>query len=275
MISAAAEERPGAVSASKRKGLRLRLGMWIAVALVFAAQVALVLWLGNPPPAPPSRPTASTIIHLGARGSDELLALQDPTLFVLPQRNNFSGAAWLKILPQPFEPARWTEAALPLPLPPEQLGAAFAAFMETNPPPRFQTDIGSPLDLADIIDLQSRPMASISLPSSVRVEGDLAKLRLLTPVQLPPQTNSDLLANTVVQLLVNAQGNPFSAIVVESCGNADTDTNALNFAKNARFEPLKPAALGTVVPNRMIFGKLIFEWQTVPPAPTNAPAGAP
>jgi TonB family protein len=271
MISATVEPQTEApTNEPRRKRFLLRPALWIAVALAFAAQVGLLFWVGNPPAIKPARPPAPPVIHLDANGSEQLLALQDQTLFVLPHRDNFSGAAWLKMSPQTFEPTNWTEPALPLPLPPEQLGAAFAAFMQTNASPRFQPEMNS-----GFVDLGTTAMESISAPSELRVEGDLASLRLLTPVDLPSQTNPDLLTNTVVQLLVDAQGKPFSAVIWASSGKPGADADALNFAKAARFEPAQVAGVGTVPPDIMTLGKLVFEWQTVPPLPTNTPPAAP
>jgi hypothetical protein len=271
MISAAAEpqteERAGT---SNHQRFRLRPGLWIAVTLVFAAQVALLFWIGNPPPAKPSPSPASPMIHLEAHGSRELLALQDPTLFVLPHRENFSGAAWLKIPTQNFTPTNWSELARPLPMLPEQLGAAFATFMQTNLPPRYQPQLDSGL-----AELEPIPMEPISTRSRLRIEGDLARLRLLTPSHLPAQTNSDLLTSTVVQLLVDARGNPFSPVILQGSGSRDADAEALTFARSLRFAPAQAAAVGTVAPDNMTMGKLIFEWQTVPPPATNMPPATP
>lgn len=262
------------LSAPDRKKLVLRPGLWLAVALVFAAQVGVVFWLGNPPAATPAPRTAAPMIHLAGKDWQELLTLEDPTLFVLPHRNNFSGAVWVKNTPQPFEPTNASESPQLLPLPPEQLGATFAAFMETNPPPRFQKEMG--LQFGDLNGPRTVSARPIPVPSMLHVEGDLARRRLLTPFQLPAQTSSDVLTNTVVQVLVDALGNIFSAVVVAGSGNADVDALALtNFAKNARFETIKAAAPGTVLPNIVTFGKLIFEWQTVPPPPTNTPPLSP
>lgn len=274
MISVMAEpQTPGGSEGLNRRPLRLRLGLWVVIALVFAAQVGLIYWLGNPPPAASFQAPAAPVIHLGASGSQELLALQDPTLFVLPHRDNFSGAGWLKITNQEFAPTNWSEPARPLELPLEQLGAAFATFMQTNLPPQFQPQMDSGLDTADE---NPAPLVSISVASTLRVEGDLARLRQLTPLHLPPQTNSDLLTNTVVQLLVDARGNPFSAVILASSGDPRADAEALtNFAKAVRFEPAETAALGAVPRNKMIEGKLIFEWQTLPPLPTNTPPSTP
>jgi hypothetical protein len=274
MISATAEPRPqDGTSTSAGKSPRLRPGLWLAVAVVFVIQVALLFLVGNPPPAAPLQTPAAPKIYLSAKGSEELLALQDPTLFVLPHRDNFSGDAWLKIPTLKFAPTNWTEPPRPLSLPVEQLGATFVTFMKTNPPPRYQLALESGLD-ADRVDIP--PMKSISVPSSLRVEGDLGRLRLLTPLRLPPQTNSELLANTVVQLVVNAEGYPFSPVILAGSGSDDADQSVLtNFAKAVRFAPAQAAALGTVPGNKMTMGKLIFEWQTVLPAPTNAPASIP
>jgi TonB family protein len=208
------------------------------------------------------------MIHAIPSGSEELLALQDPTLFVLPHRDNFSGEAWLKAPAQEFAPTNWTEPPLPLPLPPEELGAAFATFMQTNSPSRFHPNTGALIDGADLGPV---PMPPITNSFTLRVEGDLAKLRLLTLLRLPPQTSADLLTNTVVQVLVDAQGYPFSAVVLSKSGSDAADADALALAKTVRFEPAETPALGVVLPDKMTSGKLIFEWQTQPPPATNAP----
>jgi TonB family protein len=128
--------------------------------------------------------------------------------------------------------------------------------------------------LANTMDITLRPPGPFP-PSRIRIEGDLAKLRLLTPVHLPPQTNADVLPDTKVQMMVDARGRVLSPVVVTSCMNPDTDKTALDFAETARFEPIKAAAIGTVIPDKITFGTMVFEWQTVPPAATNAPATSP
>jgi len=266
MISATAEQQGGS-NAPPRGGRRLKL--WIAVGLVFAAQVALLWWVGNPPPRKSRTLPPAPVFHIAEPGSRDLLALQDPTLFVLPHRENFSGDAWLKIVPRKFSPTNWTESPRPLELSPQELGAAFIAFIETNRPTRFQPRIESGLDEAEA---GAAPLPPLSVPSRLRVEGELARLRLLNPPRVPSQTNSDLLTNTVVQLVVDANGNPFSAVLWASCGDDKANAQALSIAKAVRFAPPEPAALGMVSSDKMTSGKLIFEWQTIP---SNAPPATP
>jgi hypothetical protein len=266
MMPATAEPQSGA---KRRSRAPTRVKRFIAIGLIFAAQVGILFWLGNPPPRKTSPVPQVPVIHIGDRGLQELLAVQDPTLFILPHRDNFSGEAWLKIQPQKFSPTNWTEPAQLLDLPREQLGSAFVAFMQTNLPPRFQPRIDSTLGASEA---GPAPLPSISVPSRLRVEGDLARLRLLVLPHLPPQTNSDLLTNTVIHLVVDAQGTPYSSVIWERSGSQEADMEALtNFAKVIRFAPPEAAALGAVPADKMTSGKLIFEWQTVPPLPTNAP----
>ncbi len=250
-----------------------RMKLWVAAGLVFAAQVGVAFWLGNPAPMKQFHPAPAPVIYMAPDGSRDFLAVADPTLFILPHRDNFSGDAWLKMSPRTFTPTNWTEPARPLELAREQLGATFVAFMQTNLPPRFQPRIDSGLDTEEAA---SAPLQPLSVPSRLVVEGDLARLRLLTRMHLPPQTNTDLLTNTVVQIVVDAQGYPFSSVLWASSGSQDADSMALtNFAKAIRFAPPEAAALGIVPQDKMISGKLVFEWQTVPPAPTNAPTAKP
>lgn len=278
MISGTAQRSMGReLSRPARKKLRLQPGLWLAILVVFAAQVGVVFWLGNPPAPKVSGRATPPMFHLAGKDWQELLALEDPTIFALPHRNSFSGAVWVPGTAPTFEPADSSKPPLPLQLASEKLGAPFSAFMETNPPAQFHAEMG--LELADLRDLNSAPTRPISFPSTVRIEGDLAKRRLLTPIQLPPQTNSDpdVLPNTEVEVLVDALGNTFSPVIANANSSQNTTANAtaLNFARNARFEPIKKAAPGTEVPDTMTFGKLIFEWQTVPAPPTNSPASSP
>jgi len=94
--------------------------------------------------------------------------------------------------------------------------------------------------------------------STLRVAGDLVNRRLLNPPQLQSWPALDLLTNTVVQVLVNAEGNVFSSTLLTLSGSKEADQNALDVARAARFEPLRRSSPALTI------GALIFEWHTAP-----------
>jgi hypothetical protein len=238
---------------------------WIVtIGAVLAIQTLLILALENRSPITPRKIVSAPLIHLGQHVSLWPLALNDPTLFVLPHREAFSGGAWLNHFPSlNYQPSPWTEPPRLLALSPESLGANFKEFIAANPSPQFQNipTIEPPETIATVFPTPVSPAQSL-----VRLAGELATRRLLTPPQLQPQQSSDVLTNTIVQLLVDARGNTISAALLQSCGLADADNRAMQLAKSARFAP---------EPNALTLGTMIFQWATLPPAITNSPSEIP
>jgi hypothetical protein len=241
---------------------------WLTlVALVFAAQVALIFALGEKKFPLPRAVTNVPQIML-ADDTNELIALDDPTLFVLPHANDFASVAWRQAPVAPQPSFRWTEPPGELQAPArEDLGAVFTRFMQTNP------FAAPPLDFKPEPEL-SKPVLSLPLAfaenSTLQISGELAQRRLLNEneIHLPSLPFNDVLAPSKVQALVDAEGNVVSAILlpsenaIETLGRADKgDTNALAIARSLRFAPS----------SRPMFGELIFNWRTVPLAETNAP----
>jgi hypothetical protein len=238
---------------------------WLTwVALVFTAQLVLIFALGEkkfPLPRVVTKVPQFTL----ADSSNELIALDDPTLFALPHADDFAS----QMYSNPPPDFRWKEPPGEMPLVAENLGADFARFMRTNP-------FAAPL-------LEFKPEPKLSEPvsllppmfaenSELRIEGELAQRQLLAPVELPSLPYSDVIAPSKVQALVDAAGSVFSAILlppddaVEFGGHPDVgDTNALRIARSLRFAPS----------SRLTVGELIFNWRTVPPPATNPPAAAP
>jgi hypothetical protein len=239
----------------------------IRVAIVFMGQLALIFLLQGRPSDAPTKHTAVPAIHWMANDPGELLALQDPTLFVLPHREGFSGEAWLKPPGLTNETPVWSEPMRPLLLAAQNLGSAFQQFIRANPPQTF------PDVLLESDGLAEPPAAeTLSTPSTFHLTGDLAGRRLLSEFQLQPWPNGDLLTNTVVQLLVDARGNTVSAALLPpGCGLPKADQTALALARAARFEPRATVA-GRINSREpaLTLGAIIFEWQTLPL--TNAPA---
>jgi hypothetical protein len=197
------------------------------------------------------------------------VSIEDPTLFALPHRQGFSGQAWLNTPSVEFRPEDWSELARCLPLDAQNFGSGFANFVETNTRVVFQTIAFAAPQTSGAENVSIAPPPS---PSRVRMEGDLAGRRLLSPLHLPTFTNSDLLTNSIVQLLVDARGNGLSAVLLAagSGPQANADSNALQLASSARFE----AAEKRNSKPGLTLGTLVFEWRTVLAPSTNAlPAG--
>jgi len=250
------EER-GAGSWSLRRWLTL-------IALVFAAQLALIFAFGEYKPIVPRAVKNVPALKLTA-SSGEWLALNDPTLFALPNRKGFAGPAWLEPPPVEFHRMEWTEPPRWLPLPVGELGATFSQFMQTNRFTTFQFELKTPPRFTVPV-VPVEPV--LAKTSTLRIEGGMARRRLLTPMKLPSWPYADVLAPSKVQVLVNAAGNVISTVLLpsdnpmETAGHYDAaDQRALELARAARFAPSSDLTIG----------RLVFDWHTVAPAATNAP----
>ena len=240
---------------------------WTLIALVFAAHVGLIFALGDRKPVTPRPPASAPMLRLAAE-SNELLAFNDPTLFALPHRRGFAGAAWLQTPDVKFPPFRWAEPPRLLALPVEMLGGTFAQLMQTNWLAPFELEIKPMPELGVPVAPETGSMPAQR--STLRIAGGLKNRRLLNPPELPPQPWTDLLTNSVVQVLVNADGDVISPpTLLARCGLEKPDEFALGFARSARFEPLHGGA------TKLTVGTIIFQWYTVPMLETNAPAPNP
>jgi len=266
MNAASAEPHPSGLTGTKPPGGgSWTRGRWMTfVALVFAAHILLLFAFGGRKQIVPRAVTNVPTLNL-ADNSSEWLALNDPTLFALPQQKDFASAIWLPahaVNPPPF---RWTEPLRWLPLSADELGLAFNQFMQTN---RFAS-----------LDLQLKSPAKLSAPrlpvepalaqtSTLQIQGDLAQRRLLDPINLPSWPYADLIAPSKVQALVDAAGNVVSTVLLppdRGFTAADqydqADQRALELARAARFAPS----------SRLTIGRMIFNWHTVPITNTNEP----
>jgi len=247
---------------------------WLVVALVFSGQLALIFSLSDHSAIRPRAAAAAPTLHLAGIASADLLALMDPTLFALPRRQGFSGPAWLKVPEPPPRSFDWVEPPRGLALAFEQLGAAFEWHIKTNEfnslqkPPKPEPELTLPERL---------PVAISAGQSVLRLEGVLAGRRLLTPVKLRSWEHTDILTNTIVKLAVDAKtGEAVTATLLPpGCGYAPADMEALSQARAVRFEPAaeeRPARGGSGIAD-LIWVTMIFEWNTLPVTPTNAPPG--
>ena len=263
MISALAASRPWP-----------RRRWWGWVVLVFLVQLILIFSLGEIAPRRPRAPAPGLTLRLAGNTSAELLALRDPTLFVLPRPQGLARPTGLNTPRAGAQAVTWPE---PTNYPPPALdepGAAFTRFVASNafdaarppatPPPR--------LTLPTLTPQPAHPAQSV-----VRLEGGLAQRRLITSLDLPSQTNRDILRGSVVRLLVGADGVPRSVTLLSDSGSPEADRVALDQAREARFAPLNhsPASSAPDPTADLSRGQMVFLWHTVPLPPAKPPTANP
>jgi TonB family protein len=240
----------------------------VLIVLVFAMHVALIFAFGRQKPIV-SRAVADVPALQLASGTNELLSLNDPSLFALPRPEDFAYSAWLQPQHVEFHRLEWTEPPRWLQFSGKELATVFNNFMETNHFASLQLELKPRLELSAPKNVPPEPLAE---NSTLQIEGDLTQRPLLKPITLPSLPDNDVLMPSHVQVMVDATGHVASAALITSSGLDDADDLALEFARALRFAPL-PEGIGiTSNPaSRLTFGQLIFDWHTIPLSATNAP----
>ena len=236
----------------------------LLVAFALATHLALIFLFGTKKNFTPRPVTNVPQIQL-ANAGDEWIGLNNPALFALPNARDLSAAVWQKnpvLAPPSF---RYREAPRWLPLAPENLGAAFSQFMQTNRFGNFTPDFKPPPQFAVLtlgVD-SALPQRTV-----LEISGALAARKLLSAPALPTLALNDVIAPSKVQVLVDQHGHVHSAVLLplenslEAAGHAERgDTNAVAIARGLRFAPAPQPTIG----------ELIFRWQTVPFPTTNPP----
>src|SRR6185369_16911410 len=125
----------------------------------------------------------------------ELLNIDDPTLFAMPDPRGFSGPAWMRVPTLGHQSRDWTEPERWLTLRVAGLGGAFAELVRTN--------VVGPRLLADKPAPRLSEVAPSPVPmrrkSTFRITGDLARRDLLAPLEVSSIANTNILTNTVIQ----------------------------------------------------------------------------
>lgn len=242
----------------KRLRFPARSQLWLGVTFVFLLQFGLIFWLGQRQPVKPRAAAPAPGLQLVGSGSLELLELLDPTLLALPHEKGFSGAGWLIPPAQEIHPFEWSEPPRWLPLAVTRLGTHLE-----------ELSASSSLDLLPVLARPELEPPQVHTPdksllpekSSLQLGQDLAGRRLLTKPELPSWPHSELVSNSVVQVLVDAEGVPFSFTLLERSGHEPADRQALREARRARFEPL---GRDHTRASDLAWGTMVFRWQTVP-----------
>lgn len=223
---------------------------WFA-GFVFLAQLIFFMLLGEHHPTPPGPQPAGPHLQI-ARAGDDLIALTDPSLFVLPHPNSAGSPVWQ----QPVAVEQPVHRFAP---PPEFLSPAAG-----EPGALAQTWTGP--DLGDVTPTPpfAQPVLAaeaVNGSSTLRVSGALANRPVLAQPALPVLAVNEVLPTSHVQVLVDPAGfvvsavlllpdNPLYAGVRPVLG----DSTALSLARQLRFAP-GPTP---------VVGDLYFRWQTRP-----------
>lgn len=150
----------------------------------------------------------------------------------------------------------------------EKLGVDFENFIATNQPQGLPTIAQPELTLKLPAVEESSPLPD---RSRLHLEGALAGRRLLVSPELPSWPSAEILTNSVVQVLVDLDGNPYTATLLAKSGSAEADQHAVREARHARFEPLSLADPAKPLAG-LAWGQLIFEWHTLALPATNSTA---
>lgn len=250
-------------------------GRWVSsVIFVFTLQL-LFLWLFSSHSVPVVRQAPNvTALSLttdpaAVRELADKIGLNDPTLFALASMQGFSGDAWLKTTPMEHQLIDWNDGERWLSPSMASFGADFEEYVRNNaithrqPPEKPAPDMG---EIADEIP-------PIPKASWISMTGELNQRQLMTPLQPPALPGSDILANTVVRLVVDAEGQTISAVFFSTNGFPAADGKALELARSARFKPLK--STDSERSADMSWGLMVFHWKTLPLVSTNQTAANP
>ena len=241
---------------------------WVALfLLILLGQIACIFWLTGKPlsttRAVPFVPHVFAPIDPRA----ELPDVSSPMLFVLANRQGFSGPAWLQIPSQQFDSPPWSEELRPLVLDARMLGGELAATVNANASDSFQLTLPLPpqSDFLFPDDLAAEPHSMLTLA------GGLARRQLRSQPDLAAWPANDILTNSVVLAAVDAQGSVFSAVLLQSCGSDQADASAVKLAASAQFQPVRWAGPGMADPEaeKLAWGHIVFHWHTIPEPATN------
>jgi hypothetical protein len=240
---------------------------WVyAVALVFVIQAGLILFFGERRQPTAHAGTFGTAVRLigdasGWQQIESMPTFSDSAAFALANWKGFSRDAWLLFTRPEFRVSDWTEAPQWLAPETQTMGMSLHTFILSNTMPS--------LLIADKpLPRPIRPdVLTVSVPtqSELRIEGPLADWTPVTRLELPSWPHTELLTNTVVHLLVSANGFTAATVLLASSGLLEADQFALRAVKTARFRPPGRARAAAAATS----GNLVFKWHTVPP--TNLP----
>ena len=232
------------------------------MAVLLVLQAGLILLFGSrSAPAPAALPPP---VHFSAlsvpASSDDLMGqffVCDPSVFIFPNRHDFSGRAWLNDKPRGYQSADSLEPPAWLALNPAQLGTNFAGL----PYPYANVSLAN---LPEPPSQREEPLPPFLKPdvfptqSTFQIEGELANRWLGPEPSLKSWPSAaHALKSSTVQIAVDATGEVVAARLESGCGSAEADGAAVAASRALRFRPAPHT--GTQ------WGETVFHWQTAIP----------
>ncbi len=258
-------------------------GRWVGVIVFLFLVQALLAWrLSDPSPLVVREESRKLSARLAPASLSPdlaaLLELNNPTLFVLPARDGFSGRAWMAVKPLEHRSPGWSNPPQWLALKPERLLLDLDRFGATNQPER-----------AAVSDRLSRPQPGrapmgadfqIPLETRVTVSGEVGPADLVSALDFPVLDHAGILAPSVVSMLVDQRGRVFQVSLAPggSSGLPAADRLALETVRRLQFvlDPRISASRDARDFEQLRRGQVTVRWRTRPPAPaTNAPPVTP
>ena len=241
---------------------------WAVVAsCVLALQVWFFVWFARPPGLPPRPAALGSVIHLPGGLAMDLPGSVSPLVLARPDAHGFSGQAWLQIPAITYTPEESNLPPFLLAFQTDRLGETLTQALSTNQSGYFEVAARSGPRFEDY-----SPTRPIPIPeSTLAIEGELANRPLLAKPTLKAQPADTILTNTIVDVVVDAEGRVFAPPVLEPMGSprppesAAADAEALAAAAGLLFQPVgrMPGQPGPDYTS-LTPGRLVFHWQTVP-----------
>ncbi len=225
------------------------------VAVVFIAHVVLIYIFGARKPITVREVKDVPQLEIAA-AQNEWLALDDPALFALPHADPFTAPYHVT------NSFRWSSAPYWLSLT-DIRAVTLSDLAQTNQFAMTRLDLKPPTTL-DVPATQFGP--EFAQASTVRLDSDLAGRQWITAPRLPLWIDNDVLLPSIVQVLVNSEGDVVSDVLLPPGSGLDVaDQKALEVARGLHFTHASDST----------FGEMIFNWRTVPAPETNPPAVTP
>jgi hypothetical protein len=234
--------------------------------IVFVLQLALIWLLGDRRLSIPATGEFGASVRLQPEWHASAAAAegQDPASLALPSGHGFSGEAWLEYKPPTHRLAEWDEtpAWLSLGTHVRVVGARISDLAGKSQPPLLRV-ADEPLPWTPAVE---SPVPPVSFPEHSRLEfaGGVVLDPAVQSPTLPSWQSNDVVSNSIVRVAFDRAGRPFSCVLLGKSGLKDADDYALRLATALRYRASALPDISETSEN-LHFGKLIFQWHTVPP----------